>query len=108
MPVFLIYAGIIHLIGLALLLPMIVTLPGSLDRAPPRASVIDVKVEIVPDGTAPGEAGTTAALPKPSEASGAEAAAGAAAAPAAEASPETAPAGEGEPKPPVDEDEEKD
>jgi uncharacterized membrane protein len=27
-PVFLIYAGIIHAIGLALLLPMLVTLPG--------------------------------------------------------------------------------
>jgi uncharacterized membrane protein len=27
-PVFLIYAGVIHAIGLALLLPMIVTLPG--------------------------------------------------------------------------------
>ena len=42
-PVFLIYAGIIHAIGLALLMPMLITLPGpggSVDRrrCPPRST----------------------------------------------------------------------
>jgi hypothetical protein len=45
-PVFLIYAGIIHAIGLALLMPMLITLPG------PGGSVISppaaIDVEIVP------------------------------------------------------------
>ena len=45
-PVFLIYAGIIHAIGLALLMPMLITLPG------PGGSVVSpptaIDVEIVP------------------------------------------------------------
>ncbi len=45
-PVFLIYAGIIHTIGLALLMPMLITLPG------PGGSVVSlpaaIDVEIVP------------------------------------------------------------
>jgi hypothetical protein len=45
-PVFLIYAGIIHAIGLALLLPMLITLPGPGGAIAPKAASIDV--EIVP------------------------------------------------------------
>jgi hypothetical protein len=45
-PVFLIYAGIIHAIGLALLMPMLITLPGpgSLGELQPAA----IDVEIIP------------------------------------------------------------
>ena len=43
---FLIYAGIIHAIGLALLLPMLITLPGPGGEVAPEAAAIDV--EIVP------------------------------------------------------------
>ena len=45
-PVFLIYAGIIHAIGLALLMPMLITLPGpgGSVESPPAA----IDVEIVP------------------------------------------------------------
>jgi hypothetical protein len=45
-PVFLIYAGIIHALGLALLLPMLITLPGPATSVAPQAAAIDV--EIVP------------------------------------------------------------
>jgi len=45
-PVFLIYAGIIHAIGLALLMPMLITLPGPGKEALPKSAAIDV--EIVP------------------------------------------------------------
>ena len=45
-PVFLIYAGIIHAIGLALLLPMLITLPGPAPSVAPQPAAIDV--EIVP------------------------------------------------------------
>lgn len=45
-PVFLIYAGIIHAIGLALLMPMLITLPGPGSLVVPQQAAIDV--EIVP------------------------------------------------------------
>lgn len=45
-PVFLIYAGVIHAIGLALLLPMLITLPGPGSEVAPEAAAIDV--EIIP------------------------------------------------------------
>jgi hypothetical protein len=45
-PVFLIYAGIIHAIGLALLMPMLITLPGPGGGSAPKATSVDV--EIVP------------------------------------------------------------
>jgi hypothetical protein len=45
-PVFLIYAGIIHAIGLALLLPMLITLPGPGRLVEPQPAAIDV--EIIP------------------------------------------------------------
>jgi hypothetical protein len=45
-PVFLIYAGIIHAIGLALLMPMLITLPGPGSAILPEPAAIDV--EIVP------------------------------------------------------------
>ncbi|MGH6833123.1 MAG: hypothetical protein ACRECM_08900, partial [Methyloceanibacter sp.] len=45
-PVFLIYAGIVHAIGLALLLPMLITLPGPGSGIAPEPTAIDV--EIVP------------------------------------------------------------
>ncbi len=44
--VFLIYAGIVHAIGLALLLPMLITLPGPGGGGEPDAAAIDV--EIIP------------------------------------------------------------
>lgn len=43
-PVFLIYAGIIHAIGLALLLPIVVTLPGPGGEVAPELSVIDIQI----------------------------------------------------------------
>jgi hypothetical protein len=45
-PVFLIYAGIIHAIGLALLMPMLITLPGPVSLGGRQPAAIDV--EIVP------------------------------------------------------------
>jgi hypothetical protein len=45
-PVFFIYAGIIHAIGLALLLPMLITLPGPGKETAPKSAAIDV--EIIP------------------------------------------------------------
>jgi hypothetical protein len=45
-PVLLIYAGIIHAIGLALLMPMLITLPGSGGEIAPKTAAVDV--EIVP------------------------------------------------------------
>jgi hypothetical protein len=65
-PVFLIYAGIIHAIGLALFMSMLmVTLPGPASEVPSQSSAIDF--EIVPD-SAPSakieqESEQTAALP---------------------------------------------
>ena len=43
-PVFLIYAGIIHAIGLALLLPIMITLPGPGSEIAPETSIIDIEV----------------------------------------------------------------
>jgi hypothetical protein len=45
-PVFLIYAGVIHAIGLALLLPMLITLPGPGRETATKPAAIDV--EIIP------------------------------------------------------------
>jgi hypothetical protein len=45
-PVFLIYAGIIHAIGLALLMPMLITWPGPGSGSAPKTAAVDV--EIVP------------------------------------------------------------
>ena len=66
MPVFLIYAGIVHAIGLALLLPMLITLPGPGGGHAPDAAAIDV--EIIPGTPASSlrsrrVASDTAALP---------------------------------------------
>ena len=43
-PVFLIYAGIIHAIGLALLLPIMITLPDPGSEIAPETSIIDIEV----------------------------------------------------------------
>lgn len=43
-PVFLIYAGIVHAIGLALLLPMLITLPGPGSEIAPKTSAVDVEI----------------------------------------------------------------
>jgi hypothetical protein len=74
-PVFLIYAGVIHAIGLALLLPMIITLPGPGGETAPDSAAIDVEIvpaaplagKIEPDGE------QTSALPSGSPAEGDEA-----------------------------------
>jgi hypothetical protein len=64
-PVFLIYAGVIHAIGLALLMPMLITLPGpgSLGELQPAA----IDVEIIPGSPVQakieGNSEETAALP---------------------------------------------
>jgi hypothetical protein len=57
-PVFLVYAGIIHAIGLALLMPILVTLPGPGSAIAPKTSSVDVEL-------APAEADSeqTSALP---------------------------------------------
>jgi len=64
-PVYLIYAGIIHVVGLALLLPMLITLPGPSREVTSQSSAIDV--EIVADSPAQAKIETdseqTAALP---------------------------------------------
>ena len=70
-PVFLVYAGIIHAIGLTLLLPMIVTLPGPGSMIAPETG----SVAVDPDAAALRERDVTSALsaPKPQEtAAGAE------------------------------------
>lgn len=46
LPVFLIGAGIVHLVGLAALLPMLITLPGPGGETEPKAVAVDV--EIIP------------------------------------------------------------
>lgn len=69
-PVFLIHAGIIHAIGLALLMPMLITLPG------PGGSVVSpptaIDVEIVPASPLAAKIGSdseqTSALPSAEEA----------------------------------------
>ena len=55
-PVFLVYAGIIHAIGLALLMPMLVTLPGPGRAIAPKFSSVDIEL-------APAEGELTSALP---------------------------------------------
>jgi hypothetical protein len=64
-PVFLIYAGVIHAIGLALLMPMLITLPGRGSLSGPEPAAINV--EIVPaspvDSKIEGNSEETAALP---------------------------------------------
>ena len=57
-PVFLVYAGIIHAIGLALLMPMLVTLPGPGRAIAPKFPSVDIEL-------APAEADSelTSALP---------------------------------------------
>lgn len=44
-PVFLVYAGVIHAIGLAILLPMIVTLPGPGSMITPKGTPVAVELE---------------------------------------------------------------
>jgi hypothetical protein len=64
-PVFLIYAGVIHVIGLALLLPMIVTLPGPGSMIAPKGTPVAVELDAAeadPDQTA-----ALSAPPKPVE-----------------------------------------
>jgi hypothetical protein len=64
-PVFLIYAGVIHAVGLALLLPMLITLPGPGREIATEPATIDV--EIVPDsplaGVIDSEGEQTSAIP---------------------------------------------
>jgi len=60
-PVFLIYAGVIHAIGLALLLPMIVTLPGPGSMIAPKGVPVAVELD------AEAEPDQTAALPAPAK-----------------------------------------
>jgi hypothetical protein len=65
-PVFLIYAGIIHAIGLALLMPMLITLPGPGIELAPRTASVDV--EIVPMSPSDTGGDQTSALPSASPA----------------------------------------
>jgi hypothetical protein len=62
-PVFLIYAGVVHAIGLALLLPMLITLPGPGSEIATESAAIDV--EIIPASPLAGKIGgeQTSALP---------------------------------------------
>jgi hypothetical protein len=64
-PVFLIYAGVIHALGLVLLLPMLITLPGPGHEIATEPAAIDV--EIVPGSPLAGKTGPeseqTSALP---------------------------------------------
>ena len=48
MPVFLLFAGIIHAIGLALLLPMLITLPGPEGESAPAPEIPSVDVIVLP------------------------------------------------------------
>ncbi len=97
--VFLIYAGIVHAIGLALLLPMLITLPGPGRDAEPDAAAIDV--EIIP-GTPPTakiepDSEATAALPSAPDAVEDKAAAEPDGAAVANVSPEAEPESSGHP-----------
>jgi hypothetical protein len=58
-PVFLIYAGVIQAIGLALLLPLIVTLPGPGSMIAPKGTPVAVELDAEADPD------QTAALPAP-------------------------------------------
>lgn len=102
-PVFLIYAGIIHAIGLALLMPMLITLPGPGSGSAPKTAAVDV--EIVPASPSAAkveqDADQTSALPA-AEPSAAEDAPVEAGPEVANVSPEAQPEGdstqvEGEP-----------
>ena len=111
-PVFLIYAGIIHAIGLALLLPMLITLPGPGSGPAPKTAAVDVEIVPAPPAAkveqdADQTSALTAAPPEaagpveaPPEAHGSEAGAGQEAdAPSAVAnvSPEAQPEGDSTP-----------
>ena len=69
MPVFLLYAGILHAIGLALLLPMLITLPGPAGEPTPAlaptAEIAPIDVIVLPPPQALRDAGPehTSALP---------------------------------------------
>jgi len=67
-PVFLIYAGIIHAIGLALLMPMLITLPGPGGGIAPRPASVDVEIAPASPSVAQVEQDTeqTSALPSAS------------------------------------------
>lgn len=90
MPVFLLFAGIIHAIGLALLLPMLITLPGPEGESAPAPEIPSVDVIVLPppqpltdvgpeetsalpstsrgdEGNATGEAVPVAAEPEPGQ-----------------------------------------
>jgi hypothetical protein len=106
-PVFLIYAGIIHAIGLALLLPMLVTLPGPDGEIAPETSVIAVEIIPAPPRAAiivqDGE--QTSALPSAPHAAAADAAVEPE--PVEAVTPEAEPEGVGDdPAPPQEEPEE--
>jgi hypothetical protein len=89
-PVFLLFAGIIHAIGLALLLPMLITLPGPEGESAPAPEIPSVDVIVLPppqpltdvgpeetsalpsasrgdEGNATGEAVPVAAEPEPGQ-----------------------------------------
>lgn len=107
-PVFLI-AGIIHAIGLALLLPMLVTLPDG--ELAPETSVIDVEILPAPSRAAITEQDSeqTSALPSAPHAAAEDAAVepGGELEPVAAVAPEAAPEGAGnDPSPPQEEPEE--
>jgi hypothetical protein len=79
LPVFAIGAGAVHLIALALLLPLLITLPGPGSDAPPKPVNVEVDLgsradpaPIVPDvsSSRPAPAEQTSALPAASEAEG--------------------------------------
>ena len=69
MPVFLLYAGILHAIGLALLLPMMITLPGPADEPTPALAptpeIAPIDVIVLPPPQALRDAGPehTSAVP---------------------------------------------
>jgi hypothetical protein len=101
LPVFAIGAGAVHLIALALLLPLLITLPGPGSDAPPKPVNVEVDLgsraepaPIVPNLSAsrPVPAEETSALPAASEAGGETPDA------LADVSPETEPSTEGEPE----------
>jgi hypothetical protein len=82
-PVFLLYAGIIHAIGLALLLPMLITLPGPERERAPVPETPAVGVVVLPPAQPLTDVGPEQTSALPSAAPGAEGTAPGAAAPAA-------------------------
>ncbi len=66
-PVYLIYAGIIHAIGLALLMPMLITLPGPGGEvaSPPAAVDVEIVSGAPPQAKIEADNEPTAALPAP-------------------------------------------